>query len=80
MHFPDNSYTRFLESQVYYSMYIFAATNQLPLSPVQIQASPAYYRQPSQDDGRKVGETKHFELKMFFQFSLNILYINVVDI
>ncbi|XP_014616424.1 PREDICTED: RING finger protein 44 isoform X1 [Polistes canadensis] len=29
------------------------ATNQLPLSPVQIQASPAYYRQPSQDDGRK---------------------------
>lgn len=61
-------------------MYIFAATNQLPLSPVQIQASPAYYRQPSQDDGRKVGETKHFKLKMFFQFSLNILYINVVDI
>ncbi|XP_015435646.1 PREDICTED: RING finger protein 44 isoform X2 [Dufourea novaeangliae] len=29
------------------------ATNQLPLSPVQIQPSPAYYRQPSQDDGRK---------------------------
>ncbi|KAG6795176.1 RING finger protein 44 isoform X1 [Apis mellifera caucasica] len=29
------------------------ATNQLPLSPVQIQPSPPYYRQPSQDDGRK---------------------------
>lgn len=32
----------------------FLATNQLPLSPVQIQPSPPYYRQPSQDDGRKV--------------------------
>ncbi|XP_043265739.1 RING finger protein 44 isoform X3 [Colletes gigas] len=31
----------------------FSATNQLPLSPVQIQPSPPYYRQPSQDDGRK---------------------------
>ena len=30
------------------------ATNQLPLSPVQIQPSPPYYRQASQDDGRKV--------------------------
>lgn len=29
------------------------ATNQLPLSPVQIQPSSPYYRQPSQDDGRK---------------------------
>ncbi|XP_023287910.1 RING finger protein 44 [Orussus abietinus] len=29
------------------------ATSQLPLSPVQIQPSPPYYRQPSQDDGRK---------------------------
>ncbi|XP_063988853.1 E3 ubiquitin-protein ligase RNF38 isoform X1 [Diachasmimorpha longicaudata] len=29
------------------------ASNQLPLSPVQIQPSPPYYRQPSQDDGRK---------------------------
>lgn len=37
-------------------MYSFVriATNQLPLSPVQIQPSPPYYRQPSQDDGRKV--------------------------
>lgn len=33
-----------------------AATNQLPLSPVQIQPSPPYYRQPSQDDGRKVSD------------------------
>ncbi|XP_020279405.1 RING finger protein 44 isoform X2 [Pseudomyrmex gracilis] len=31
-----------------------SATNQLPLSPnMQIQPSPPYYRQPSQDDGRK---------------------------
>ncbi|XP_044018069.1 E3 ubiquitin-protein ligase RNF38-like isoform X2 [Aphidius gifuensis] len=29
------------------------ATNQIPMSPVQIQPSPPYYRQPSQDDGRK---------------------------
>ncbi|XP_031825720.1 ring finger protein murashka isoform X2 [Nomia melanderi] len=29
------------------------ATNQLPMSPVHIQPSPPYYRQPSQDDGRK---------------------------
>lgn len=34
--------------------FFFLATNQLPLSPVQIQPSPPYYRQPSQDDGRKV--------------------------
>ena len=33
---------------------LISATNQLPLSPVQIQPSPPYYRQPSQDDGRKV--------------------------
>ncbi|XP_046430902.1 RING finger protein 44 isoform X2 [Neodiprion virginianus] len=29
------------------------ATNQMPLSPVQLQPSPTYYRQSSQDDGRK---------------------------
>lgn len=37
----------------------FLATNQLPLSPVQIQPSPPYYRQPSQDDGRKVYNTTY---------------------
>lgn len=35
---------------------LLSATNQLPLSPVQIQPSPPYYRQPSQDDGRKVSD------------------------
>lgn len=35
---------------------LFLATNQLPLSPVQIQPSPPYYRQPNQDDGRKVSD------------------------
>lgn len=44
----------------FYPRFFLLATNQLPLSPVQIQPSPPYYRQPSQDDGRKVYETGYF--------------------
>jgi len=48
---------------------LLSATNQLPLSSVQIQPSPPYYRQPSQDDGRKVSNCFAFMMadKMTFQ-------------